>query len=153
MTDKAEQVAREIGWDSTAQRLYRAEECERIAAAFLDACEIADAPDQDDVEQAAHHLREHATALRSFPGWRTDVKPLEWPATCRLGRRVHTDGSNLATYTIAHYGSIYRWASDMGSWSDPLATYDEAKAAAQADFESRIRSALVTPPDLPHEGK
>lgn len=125
MTDSAEQVAREI-----VARLPK-DHKQRI--------------DADVVEGALF------AALRSS-WWRTDVevKKLEWPPQCPRGQRVHNRPA-LVEYTIAHYGgdsgsdTVYRWASIKAAWSGALDSYDEAKAAAQADFEQRIRSALVLP--------
>lgn len=74
------------------------------------------------------------------------VKPLKWPETITRGHRIKSMGG-LVQYTIAHYGStglpaLFRWAGPGDSWSEALRTYEEAQAAAQADYEARIRSAL-----------
>ena len=79
------------------------------------------------------------------------VKALEWNLTCTLkdGQTVwcaEAPGLNM-TYSI--------WSSPDGSAVSPFGssnihngffeTLDEGKAAAQADYESRIRSALTPP--------
>lgn len=77
------------------------------------------------------------------------VKPLRWAPECPRGQRVYGRGTGFdgVEYAIVHYGgdvgdAIYRWAPPKGAWSEPFATYGEAKAAAQADYERRIMSAL-----------
>lgn len=87
--------------------------------------------------------------LIALGGVGVKVKPLEWPPRCPRGQRVHNRPA-LVNYTIAHYGgdvgdAIYRWAEAHSPWSDPLPTYEAAKAAAQADYERRILSALEAP--------
>ncbi|WP_338633838.1 hypothetical protein [Afipia carboxidovorans] len=101
---------------------------------------------------AARYMREAASALRlaAQSPEPVTVKPLEWPPRCPRGQRVHNRPA-LVNYTVAHYGgdvgdAIYRWAEAHSPWSDPLPTYEAAKAAAQADYEQRIRSALVNAP-------
>lgn len=84
--------------------------------------------------------------LIALGGVGVKLKPLEWPPRCPRGQRVHNRPA-LVNYTVAHYGgdvgdAIYRWAEAHSPWSDPLPTYEAAKAAAQADYEQRIRSAL-----------
>jgi len=76
------------------------------------------------------------------------VKPLEFPTNCPRGWRVHSRPSALIRYTIVHYGGdvgdpIYRWGSEGLGWSEPHHTYEAAIGCAQADYETRIRSALV----------
>ena len=105
-------------------------------------------------------MREAADAIESFSssptaqtGDAVAVKPLEWPPRCPLGQRVHNRPA-LVNYTIAHYGGdvgepVYRWAEAHSPWSEPLQSYEAAKAAAQADYERRIRSALVPAPAVP----
>lgn len=87
-----------------------------------------------------------AAAFRHAETCEPAVKTLEWPNECPKGRRVA--GKGLLEYCIAHYGGdvgdpVYRWAAPSSSWSEPLYTFEAAKAAAQADFESRIRSTLT----------
>ncbi len=115
----------------------------------------------DDVDQIAVDamaemgawLVDARAALSSSPTAQTGetvaVKPLEWPPRCPLGQRVHNRPA-LVNYTIAHYGGdvgepVYRWAEAHSPWSEPLQSYEAAKAAAQADFERRILSALAHP--------
>lgn len=87
--------------------------------------------------------------LIALGGIGVKVRELEWPPRCPRGQRVHNRPA-LVNYTVAHYGgdvgdAIYRWAEAHSPWSDPLPTYETAKAAAQADYETRILSALEAP--------
>lgn len=106
-----------------------------------------------DPEMIDHVQLEKRPLYTTPPAQAVAVKGLEWPDECRRGRRVHAMGVGFR-YCIAHYGgdagsTIYRWAPPEGRWSLPYETYEATKAAAQADYEKRIRSALVsTPPDL-----
>ncbi len=77
------------------------------------------------------------------------VKALEWPDECRRGQRV-TSKNGLLQYTIAHYGgstddsgTVFRWAKEREAWSTDFSAYEQAIAAAQADYERRILSALT----------
>lgn len=76
---------------------------------------------------------------------RIAVKQLEWPPECPRGQRVRSRPNALIRYAIAHYGpdgvsggTIYRWASEGGKWSEPFKTYDAAKHAAQGDYRDRV---------------
>ncbi len=90
---------------------------------------------------------------------RPSVKKLEWPPEIRRGQRVMS-GYGLIQYTICHYGgtdpnggTVYRWAAQNEGWHGPLFSYEDARAAAQADYERRILSALeaTTPQEVPSE--
>jgi Lar family restriction alleviation protein len=77
------------------------------------------------------------------------IKPLEWPAECPRGRRVNGSGLNgTLIYCIVHHGApyIYQWAAASSPWSEPFESYEAATAAAQSDYEFRIRAALVAQP-------
>jgi hypothetical protein len=72
------------------------------------------------------------------------VKPLEW-------RPSETD-AELATTVIGEYSVFVNVDDERGEWWEAWreraylsawATEDEAKAAAEADYETRIRSALL----------
>ncbi|KFL28179.1 hypothetical protein JP74_02930 [Devosia sp. 17-2-E-8] len=70
------------------------------------------------------------------------VKPLEWTGPDVNGDR-HAR-SILAVYTIRkQQGSMGFWLTEVGGYHSSI---DKAKAAAQADYEQRIRSALVKAP-------
>lgn len=89
--------------------------------------------------------------LEAIAAWNTRapvrVKPLVWGDAPARGRRCKGYGVAGAVYTIAFYAgsvgpAIYRWASEESAWSEPFETFEAAKAAAQADYERRIREAL-----------
>ena len=71
------------------------------------------------------------------------VKPLEW-------ERIEDEqlAGGITAIAISAFGKYQAWGS--GLWSDPFATYakvypgsiEQACAAAQADYEQRILSAL-----------
>ncbi|WP_199091584.1 TFIIB-type zinc ribbon-containing protein [Bosea sp. ASV33] len=69
------------------------------------------------------------------------VKPLEWQPTSS-GFCWHA-ASAVGRYFIEERHSDFRWNVEgwPGEWA--VNTLDEAKAAAQADYEARIRSALA----------
>lgn len=73
------------------------------------------------------------------------VKALEWQD--EAGTRFRTVGG-LCHYAIARPMNeptgtrIYRWAREGASWSDVFYDVDACKAAAQADYQRRILSAI-----------
>lgn len=77
------------------------------------------------------------------------VKPLEWRGT--EGVWLKADAGFGGVYRITEYSGMQKpfKLETHGWWSgSPCGHYellDEAKAAAQADYEQRIRSALVAP--------
>lgn len=89
------------------------------------------------------------------PAAQVVVKGLRWPPECPRGQRVHGRGAPFdgVEYCIAHYSGshgddiVYRWAPPKGKWSEPFDSFEAAKAAAQADYEQRILSALASPTD------
>ncbi len=70
------------------------------------------------------------------------VKPLVWSAT-------YVDGSYRSSKAISIIGEYEAWETDIAArWqfareAHAALSMDEAKAAAQADYERRIMSALV----------
>jgi hypothetical protein len=73
------------------------------------------------------------------------VKALIWPKPVSPGSRI-TSGGGLLMYTIRQLPEGCRWyRTEEGPMSEPM-DLDAAKAAAQADYEQRIRSALVPSP-------
>ena len=79
------------------------------------------------------------------------VRKLEWPAELQRGQQVRS-GGGLISYAIEFFGgtewedrNIYRWTRASVSWSNPLCSYTEAKAAAQADYAKVILSAINQP--------
>lgn len=91
------------------------------------------------INEAADELSRLA-ALSAAP--QAVVKPLEWDA--------EENGDFIAVSAVGwfHIGrSVSSWNLTMPSGKvASFATLDEAKAAAQADYEARILSALTTPP-------
>jgi hypothetical protein len=94
--------------------------------------------------RSATSLQKAQTSPAAIP--ETAVKPLEWEARA-LGQFADTP---FGAYWVSHNGFTSWWARFNGnSLGLPrFDTEDEAKAAAQSDYEARIRSAL-THPDLP----
>lgn len=89
----------------------------------------------------------HAAMIRAWRSGRAvaaepvAVKPLEW----RGSWGTHSADTELGAYEIKpRYDGAADWfAPDQRKHWAPSAT--EAKAAAQADYEARIRSALALP--------
>lgn len=75
------------------------------------------------------------------------VRELEWSGQSwgYIGPLYESE-TMLGTYTVEEYGAG-NWCTyfNRAKFGDTHATEEAAKAAAQADFERRIRSALVTP--------
>lgn len=81
--------------------------------------------------------------LYASPGKGSDVgvKELVWPDGEPKSRFKAMSG--LVEYTIARSGEgSYWWGASTEPWGGQCSTLDEAKAAAQADYETRIRSTL-----------
>jgi len=117
---------------------------------------------QRELEDQRDPLIEDITAAltRSDPAVRDRVKPLEWEETFQdrgdgsselSGWEAETPGfSVFYTIEIEVSGFLLRRqdldVTELGAFTDP----DEAKAAAQADYEQRILSALeprTSPPE------
>lgn len=95
-----------------------------------------------------HGHQPHALSQHGEP---VAVRPLDWPKECPRGKRINSIGG-LLKYCITHYGAdpdtgvVFRWALEGCAWSEAFFAYEHAIAAVQADYEARIRSALVSPP-------
>lgn len=84
------------------------------------------------------------------------VKPLEWTHDAKFcGQEMSYAETAFGTWMmVAYSGRNGRWAhtDPAGNDSDEdWATRDECEAAAQADYEQRIRSALVPAPAVPDD--
>lgn len=69
------------------------------------------------------------------------VKPLEWLACA--DDTHHDTGCQYEVEQLGKYWRVVRGVTCGGSYICDAATLDGAKAAAQADYEQRIRSALA----------
>ncbi len=111
----------------------------------------------DNIDRLTTDLRAALTALPNT-GDGVGVRELEWPEG-EPKTRLRCRATGPYCYTIVRAGeNVYRWActdvwvradaapaghSPDGRWSEICTTLDEAKAAAQADYETRIRSVLT----------
>jgi hypothetical protein len=88
-------------------------------------------------------LRAELAACRAEREKAVAVKPLVWGAT-RSGY-VWVALAAVGRYFIEERHSDFRWNVENwpGQWTSN--TLDEAKSAAQADYEARIRAALSQP--------
>ena len=96
-------------------------------------------PNLGDVFSFMDDQKEAVRAALTAAGVKPRVKPLEWCGDS--DRYAYSDVTSKA-YLIAFEEGVY-WAS----WDAALPPFDtiaEAKAAAQADYEARILSALTT---------
>lgn len=77
------------------------------------------------------------------------IKPLRWVKTGKGDTREEAK-CVLGLYRLALSNITGKWRWSFNAldtpWSLELPTYEAAKAAAQADYEARIRSALYTAP-------
>lgn len=92
---------------------------------------------------------QHISARRPAPAGAevgVTVKPLEWGA---VSSRIFAAKGVVGLYRVKQYDD--HWAAFLygTGFNAERTTADEAKAAAQADYEARIRSALVSPPVEP----
>lgn len=79
----------------------------------------------------------------SPPSAGVKVKPLEWQACQNDIHHANPDWL-FCGYVIARTGERVTWRpSESDEWRES-ASLDEAKAAAQADYEARIRASLAT---------
>lgn len=88
------------------------------------------------------------TRLREQAGRAVEVKALVWVKTHVDHYRAHVAfGGRYDIYEISD-GSGFRvqYSWSQANWDTQHAELDEAKAAAQADYETRVRSALVDAP-------
>lgn len=90
----------------------------------------------------AHTCRD---AIRALPAYEVAVKPLEW-VEIRPGQYLEARVIGLLYSVRLGSDGIARWqAGHMGTWFE-APTIAAAKAAAQADYAARIRSALTATP-------
>jgi len=92
-------------------------------------------------------------ALAAMPGPAVKVKPLEWVL-------YRTKGYWCANTTAGRYiaweiedGALFCWNPEANSSDTVYRSLQAAKAAAQADYEARILSALTPAPDLASENE
>lgn len=125
-------------WDVLVPKGGRCRDC----ADFDGRCQ-GDGPPCDPQAHALENLakltRQRDEALAALKGAEVAVKPLEW--------REVNPACHLAD---TPFGSVrvYRDGAWYGQWSkegdEQSADFEAAKSAAQSDFETRIRSALVS---------
>lgn len=93
--------------------------------------------------------------LIALGGVGVKAKPLEWNEyTDERGDPDRWDAETLAGtfYGIALLVDGFSIEYDYTAVAKGLDDLEAAKAAAQADYEARIKSALVEPPSAPHQG-
>ena len=104
------------------------------------------------------------TMERAIAAWNTRpqgqgdaVKPLEWTEPSQATNGCWTAKSALGTYSVVNEGGWYASRDDTPrdfyfEWTGQdmsRDTLDTAKAAAQTDYEQRIRSAIAATPSAP----
>lgn len=97
------------------------------------------------------HASKHArAALEAIPAEKgVGVKPLEWAADRyqEFSYRSETAKTSIGKYEafsfIAAEKPVAGWTSTLSAQEGKSVSLDAAKAAAQADYEARIRSALL----------
>lgn len=105
--------------------------------------ETNDVADRLDMSAEQAHAYAALSALRAQPA-AVKVRALEWGNPDSNGE-VHA-GSIFGIYTIREPVLQGVWLTQVGGYH---ATYGAAKSAAQADYERRIRSAIVGGGDDP----
>lgn len=86
-----------------------------------------------------------AEVIRALPAVQVGVKPLEW-VEIRSGQYFEARVIGILYSVRLGTDGIARWqAGHMGTWHE-APTIEAAKAAAQADYDARIRSALTAQP-------
>lgn len=84
-------------------------------------------------------------ALRAIPAAHVTVKPLEW-LEIRTGQYFEARVISILYSVRLGSDGVVRWqAGHMGTWHE-VNSVKAAKAAAQADYDARIRSALTAQP-------
>ena len=81
------------------------------------------------------------------------VKPLVWAPVLGTNERAHSDGLCYEVAQRTSSGEWFWWLQHIPHrLSVPFSTLEAAKAAAQADYEARIRAALIpTPPTVSYD--
>lgn len=83
--------------------------------------------------------------IRALPAVQVVVKPLEW-VEIRSGQYFEARVIGILYSVRLGSDGVVRWqAGHMGTWHE-APTIEAAKAAAQADYEARIRSAMTNQP-------
>lgn len=86
-----------------------------------------------------------AEVIRAIPAVQVVVKPLEW-VEIRSGQYFEAHVIGILYSVRLGTDGVVRWqAGHMGTWHE-APTIEAAKAAAQADYDARIRSALTVQP-------
>lgn len=108
----------------------------------LDAEEMGEGPPAS--EHVAHWQKLHDDGTAALDA-ETEVKvrELEWEGDDGLHLRAKTAIGDYSVLLIENNG-LSSWRGPMDRYEN-VETFEAAKAAAQADFERRIRSALVPP--------
>jgi len=91
-------------------------------------------------------LAARLSAFAAMPG--PAVKALRWKGPDSAGEYHSLDG--LWGYIIRHGNGNGVWLTEVGGY---FPTAESAKAAAQADYEGRILSALTPAPDIASENE
>lgn len=102
-------------------------------------------PTRKECEDAAQAL----IALRPSPSSdeRVKVKALEWERQSPPTTDIHEAKTPFGIYNVWGTGINHLWDFEGGLPRGYYRELDEAKAAAQKDYETRIRSALDLPGD------
>ena len=96
-----------------------------------------------DIEDAEGIVRAYR-AIAALPAVQVGVKPLEWGVTAkREWTALGAAGYSSIVETLSPKGKFHEVIHAFGVLHDTL---EAAKAAAQADYEARIRSALTVQP-------
>lgn len=83
--------------------------------------------------------------LNNLPAMQVAVKPLEW-VEIREGQYFEARVIGILYSVRLGSDGVVRWqAGHLGTWHE-VNSIEAAKAAAQADYEARIRSALTAQP-------
>lgn len=99
--------------------------------------------------------RQRDEALAALKGAEVAVKPLEWTEECRNGSYVryvartmiggYTASTEFAVPTANGMRTVLpTWHGPFSNGATEVANLEAAKSAAQSDYETRIRSALVS---------
>lgn len=105
-----------------------------------DAAAICDKHSYSNNPYVSMRMMDAAREIRALPAVEVGIKPLEWfegdePDEWRSG--PYDVWCELGKH------QVYHWSIVMG---EPHETAEAAKAAAQADYDARIRSALTATP-------
>lgn len=130
-----------------SEAIQKVREALRAIIDTLDAEEMGEGPPAS--EHVAHwqKLHDDGTAALAALDAETEVKikPLEWTRNLHgITQWAETDFGPYVVDPTRAKPMRFMWGNPLGEWST-VDTEATAKAAAQADYERRIRSALVTP--------